>query len=79
MSRNLIVYLSRRGDRQPCLSWSNPSFDSKHYSNASRLIDAIFSVKASKKQEDVEVRITERMSIKRTANKVLSITLKRRN
>jgi hypothetical protein len=79
MSRNPIVYLSRREDRHPCLSWSNPSFDKRHYSNASRLIDAIFSIKASKKKEDVEVRMKERICIKRTGNKVLSITLKRRN
>ena len=77
MSRNL-VYLSRMGDRHPCQVWSNPCFDRKHYVNASRLIDAIFSVKASKKQEDVEVRITERMCIKKKGGKVLSITLKRR-
>jgi hypothetical protein len=73
-----LIYLSRRGDRYPCLSWSNPSFDSKHYSNASRLIDAIFAVCTSKKQENLEVKVTERMCIKRMGNKVVSITLKRR-
>lgn len=72
-----LVYQSQRGnDVHYPLSWTNPAYQSKHYRNASRLIDAIFSEKT---KERIVRFTTERTEVVKENGKVLTIRLRRRN
>lgn len=71
-----LVYESQRGNYYHPLSWTNPAFQSKHYRNASRLIDAIFAEKAKERKV---MFTTERTEVVKENNKVLTIRLRRKN
>ena len=67
-----LVYQSQRGNRPQSSTWQNPA--AKHYRNASRLIDAIFT---NKSKGRIVVFHTSHTEIVKENGKVLTIRLRR--
>jgi len=72
-----LVYQSQRGNygHYP-LVWNHPAYQGKHYRNASKLIDAIFSQKT---KERIVKFTTDRTEVVKENGKVLTIRLRRKN